>query len=284
MCELSKEDEKLASEIAENIKNIKKGDWKFLFCQLPEFKMIPKFMKPPEDKENSKTKNVPFGRKAVILILGALNDYRVRDNCYWKKFYKAINENVRTLHGLKISLREVYCGKDTNEQEKKRLQKCKRMEKFLKSQLAKELWETKDIDYFINNFDTIWLKLSMCMDNSPLSKTILLAIKDLALLIFLHDRDFPRSRCFNEVGIAVDRRIRRFTESCLDRENLRDEEIQRFWRKVREKVSKVSPNVTWVHLDTLIWHVASSRNQGCILENKENLKKVIRELFKSNEQ
>lgn len=127
--------------------------------------------------------------------------------------------------------------------------KIKRLNKFLRSNLAKKLWNQKP-EEIGEKIPCIWLKLTEIMVQKKYQKTIVFSMKSLAIgLILLGVENIN----FEGLDIPVDSRIRKITP------RLTDKEIRCLWSAVLSNIKKKCPGVTMIHLDSFLWQFAGYR-------------------------
>jgi len=91
------------------------------------------------------------------------------------------------------------------------------------------------------------------------------------LLLMAKEKQNVQLPDFPKIEIPVDSRIRKFTEklSGPDLASGKYEEIQDFWSEVLNQLNEkyrskgVWKNITMIHLDSLIWQITPSIEQGC---------------------
>ncbi|WP_457741559.1 N-glycosylase/DNA lyase [Thermococcus sp.] len=164
-CDLNEE---LAERVAKFLLKIPDDVWEGLFDELPEFQKMPE-----------EFKNWSFGKQAVILMVGALNDYRTKSEDYWKEFYESFGtppkepENFEDLKGMLKSVQRICKNLKSR--------KCTRMKKLLENKgkkFVEKLWK-KNESYFKENIGLIWEELADVMGQCKEDKTMALAMKDL---------------------------------------------------------------------------------------------------------
>ncbi len=249
-CELNEE---IAKKVADFLLKIPDDVWKGIFDKLPEFQKMPE-----------EFKNWSFGKQAVVLMVGALNDYRTNSEKYWEKFYVKFQTQPEHLRDVEKLLEEVYCQSQNSEKDKEP-QKCERMREFLKSRLAAELWKQNE-EYFKKkeNLESIWKKLEKLRPHSK-NKTVPLAIKDLTILVMKRTGDTSILDSV-KLPVLVDRRIQKVTKNIVGcDDDLNPDEVRDFWKMVLRGSNNGStkikglknekPWLTMIHLDTLLWFI-----------------------------
>lgn len=189
-----------------------------------------------------------FGKFAVLMVAAGLNDFQLKGKAeiaYWPGLRELLEEKEvpASPKEMREILREFYA--------KERLPdlKLKRLNCFLSSKLASELWnaEPKDI---AENFIRIWDELAATMNQSRDAKTITFAMKCLGIaLLMAGESNFS----FESIPIPVDYRVREFTKR-LGVAVRDDEDVRKFWNSVLENVKK-NVKINMIHLDSLIWQI-----------------------------
>ncbi|NJE30095.1 N-glycosylase/DNA lyase [Thermococcus sp. 18S1] len=203
----------------------------------------------PEAKLADQLPRYRFGKFATLMVMTGLNDYQLKgpaEEKYWPSLHRLIKENPvpETPEGMKNILSKFYT--------KERLKKAKlqRLDKFLDSYLAQELWTSNPEDVS-NNFKKIWTDLSRVMKQKKSAKTIVFAMKTLGItLILVGYTDFD----FSGIPIPVDVRVKRLTSE-ISGKDLADDDIRRFWNEVLREIKKTQPKVNMIHLDSLVWQI-----------------------------
>ncbi len=204
-----------------------------------------------------------FGRFAVLMVAAGLNDFQLKgkaDIAYWPILKDIIERNKvpSSLKEMNSILAEFYS--------KERLASLKldRLNRFLTSTLAKELWTTKP-EKVAEDFLQIWYNLAATMGQNKNAETIVFAMKCLGIaLIIAGEYNFK----VEQIPIPVDYRVRIFTER-LGIDIKTDNDVRRFWSKVLEELRKYLP-INMIHLDSLVWQI------GTI--SKEDIIKYFRDL------
>ena len=260
--------EELAEKVAEFLLKIPDEVWDELFDQLPEFQKMPE-----------EFKNWPFGNQAVVLMVGALNDYRINSEKYWEKFYGTFQTQPRSPEDMKKLLEQVFCRNQKSKNEKP--QKCGRMERFFENEGKKfvgELWE-KNETYFKENIGGIWEKLADVMSQPKEAKTIILAIKDLVILLMKRTGDTGILDSL-ELPVLVDSRIQKLTKNLVSCNNDLDvDKVRSFWKDVLDLINKTraregKDNLTMIHLDTLLWFIGGDCSKLFSLLVRKELKRL----------
>ena len=130
--------------------------------------------------------------------------------------------------------------------------KVKRLKRFVGSELCREIW-VSDSASVAADFGPIWHALGRTMSQQPTKKTIAFAMKCLALaLLMVDEAKFD----FGAIPVPVDSRIRRASARLgLPRA---DEATERErWHKALNGIRESHPEITMVHLDSLLWQIGT---------------------------
>lgn len=197
----------------------------------------------------------PAGAFMALMVLAGLNDYQLKgpaETGYWPPLRARLmgNEVPKRPAELGEVLRPFY------EEERLRSHKVSRMQRFLASGLAEELWEMSPRQA-ADQLHPIWSGICDTMGGDKSRKTTVFAVKCLGMaLVMLGEMDFD----FFGVPIPVDSRLQKLTPS------LADEQIREFWRDVLTRLRDKEPRLTHLHLDTLLWHYLGSGTGSEYLE------------------
>lgn len=197
-----------------------------------------------------------FGPFAVLMMVCGLNDYQLRgkaERAYWPPIRELLEAASvpKSPAGLGEILAEFY------EHERLATNKLDRLARFLKSPLADDLWASTPEDVS-RRFVSIWQDLAAVMRQSPEMKTIVFAMKCLAVaLLMAGERAFP----FERIPIPVDIRINDLTAR-LGGPSGADAAVRACWDGVLAEIRRRNTAVTMVHLDSLIWQLAGESGQG----------------------
>jgi len=198
-----------------------------------------------------------FGRFAVLMIATGLNDFQLKGKAevaYWPKLRELLDKNEvpSSLNEMEHILSEFY------RRERFANLKLKRLNRFLSSKLAVELWNAKPKDV-ASNFLRIWHDLATTMRQSREAKTIVFAMKCLGIALIMAGESNFR---FEQIPIPVDYRVRIFTKR-LGVNVETDDEVRRFWNNVLEVLRKDVP-INMIHLDSLIWQIGTMSDKEII--------------------
>ncbi|MFA4646616.1 N-glycosylase/DNA lyase [Pyrococcus kukulkanii] len=206
-----------------------------------------------------------FGKFVTLMTMLALNDYRLKgpaEKYYWPPLHEIISKNPvpENPEDLIPILEQFYL------KEMAKTAKIKRLHKFLKSSLAKKLWNSTP-DSVARNFKQIWHELAKTMSQRRDAKTIVFAMKVIGeCLILAGRRDFD----FTGIPIPVDSRVKNITQKILGKE-VDEKDVRKFWELVLRNIEV--EGVTMIQLDSLVWQVAG-------LESCEEIRKYFHEKCK----
>jgi len=191
-----------------------------------------------------------FGPFATLMVVTGLNDYQLKgkaDVAYWPRIRDVLQNSLcpKSIQELCDLIRPFY------ETERINRTKVQRLERFLASPLADELWEASP-GKVSRELLGICRKLEGTMHQGHDDKTIAFAMKCLAMsLLMLNEHRFD----FSGIPIPVDSRVEQFTrrfEPQLDTAR----KIRRYWDDVLSMLRVNNSCITMIHLDSLIWQVA----------------------------
>jgi len=193
-----------------------------------------------------------FGPFSVLMIVTGLNDYQLKgkaEKVYWPEIHEHLKnfpppDNPQKLYNL---LEPFY--------RKERLwnTKLRRLYRFLNSFLAQKLWESIPSEV-AKKFPRIWKSLAQVMGQKPQDKTISFAMKCLGLSLMMKGE---YSFDFTMIPIPVDSRVVRFTERVGILSSSDAKAIRQLWSEILTSLRKCYPSLTMIHLDSLVWQVAS---------------------------
>jgi len=192
----------------------------------------------------------PFGTFAVTIVALGLNDFQLKgkaDEVYWPRIQNILgNSDTPSSRSQLIAiLRPFY------QAERLTKLKSKRLDRFLKSELADSLW-TATPRYIAEDFEAIWVRLSIVMNQEPRAKTIVFAMKCLGISLLLageYGFDFSR------IPIPVDSRIESLTQRVAFKEFEGRKDIQGFWSEILWELKIELPQLSMIHLDSLCWQI-----------------------------
>ena len=221
-----------------------------------------------------------FGGFACLMVMLALNSYQLKGKAemsYWYAMHQHLSSypKPRSIEKLQQILIPFY--------EKERLPKgkLKRIHRFFSSSFARNLWKSNP-DQIINDFSYYWMWLSKVMNQKTNAKTICFAMKCLGISVLLsgnHHVDF------SSIPIPVDSRITSFTQMMNFTNECSQNNIQCVWDQILEIIQEKNPEVSMIHLDSLIWQVGTLEEQEfCSYFHNKQLPEIAEELkdFKQN--
>lgn len=204
-----------------------------------------------------------FGPFAVLMLVTGLNDYQLKgkaDVAYWPNIRKVLEASppLKSPNDLCKLLMPFY------QKERLNTNKIERLERFLRSSLASQLWGSSP-QRVSADFLNIWGNLAKIMHQKPQAKTIVFAMKCLGIcLLIAKEYEFDFS-----ILVPVDSRVMRFT-NLLGFNAGSDDDIRAFWSDILTILRKGDPRITMIHLDSLIWQIASM--------NKYEMQRYFRDL------
>jgi DNA-(apurinic or apyrimidinic site) lyase len=192
-----------------------------------------------------------FGHFAALFIILGLNDYQLKGKAevaYWPKVVPLIPLNSDPEEPLKlIGLLEPFY-----EQERMAKAKVERLHRFLSSKFCSKIWGSNAAS-IAAGFERIWYALGRTMNQPPEKKTIAFAMKCLALaLLMVNETMFD----FGAIPVPVDSRILTISTR-LGLPHVNEQAERERWQQVLERIRKVNPKVTMVHLDSLLWQIGT---------------------------
>ena len=197
-----------------------------------------------------------FGHFASLFIILGLNDYQLKGKAevaYWPKVVPLIPLNSDPEEPLKlIGFLEPFYDK-----ERMAKAKVERLHRFLSSEFCGKIWEI-DSASIAADFGRIWHALGRTMSQNPEKKTIAFAMKCLALALLMVDETMFD---FSAIPVPVDSRILTISAR-LGLPHVNEQAEREKWQRVLERIRKVNPKVTMVHLDSLLWQIGTlSKNE-----------------------
>lgn len=192
-----------------------------------------------------------FGHFAALFIVLGLNDYQTKgkaDVGYWPKVVPLIPRESDPRDPLQlIDILELFYSKERFAQNK-----LKRLNRFARSDLCCEIWASSSASV-VADFGRIWQSLGRTMDQQPTKKTIAFAMKCLALaLLMVDETKFD----FGAIPIPVDSRIRSVSDRLGLPSGHEATERER-WHEALDRIRKSHPEITMVHLDSLLWQIGT---------------------------
>lgn len=197
-------------------------------------------------------KKLGFGKFAVLLLMLGLNDYQTKGKAevgYWPPLKNHLEKATLTFYQPQDMI-EVL--KEFFENERLSKAKIDRLKRFLNSKLAREIWNSTPAQ-ISGNLQEIWDRLAKTMNQRKDKKTIVFAMKCLGIALMI-----AGFKNFNyNVPIPVDSRVQELTKKFwADKKSLSNDEVINFWQEVLQRIRK-SLNINMIHLDSLIWQIAT---------------------------
>lgn len=226
--------------LAQIFSEIPWGVWEEIVKKEPEWQHMQSFLP-----------SFTFGPFAVLMVASGLNDYQLKgkaDVVYWPKIRKVLEMSPlpKSPHELCNLLTPFY------QHERFYKTKIKRLKRFLESPLAATLWKGHP-HKVSEEFLDIWHKLARTMSQTPSAKTIVFSMKCLGIsLLMAGEYGFN----FVPIPIPVDSRVRKFTKK-LGFPVTTDDDVRALWSDVLSILRKHDSRVNMLHLDSLIWQIAS---------------------------
>lgn len=191
------------------------------------------------------------GSFSVFMLTVGLNAYQLKGRAevnYWPQLYECLRDqdsipSIDILYGYLV---EFY------KKERLNAAKIERLARFLRSPLAEQLW-IQSPQEIASSIYQIWHSLGNVMKQQLHEKTICFAMKCLGVsLMIANEYSFD----FDDIPIPVDSRICKFTNSLGFDFAEKSRTIQYFWRDVLFSMQPTLPQITMIHLDSLIWQIA----------------------------
>jgi DNA-(apurinic or apyrimidinic site) lyase len=232
--------------ISQILNHIPFSVWESIVENEPEWKEMYYFL----DK-------IEYGQFAVLMIALGLNDYQLKNKAdlYWHELRYLLENSLFTqpmsISSLSSILTEFY------KYERLGINKNRRLEKFLGSNLARKIWISQPEGISIS-FPLIWTLLAETMQQKPQDKTIAFAMKCLGITLMMKNQyDFD----YTNIPIPVDLRIKEFTRK-VGFLYESDDEIRIFWGGVLRELKSNEAKITMIHLDSLIWQIGTITGNG----------------------
>jgi len=257
--------EEKIKEVANLLVEIPPEAWRKIVEEEPEWRFM-----------NELLPKYGFGKFAVLMMAAGLNDFQLKgraEEVYWPVLREILVKHPvpETLEELQRILEEFY------KNERLKNMKLNRLRRFMSSQLAKRVFSSSP-EEISKEFPALWLELGKTMKQSPEKKTISFAMKCLGLsLMMLKKYDFE----FERVPIPVDLRVRTLTQRLGISGD--DSTVRFFWKSVLEALKERNPEITMIHLDSLVWQIGTADEKEIIdyfsdLECPEIGKKLVKML------
>jgi len=186
------------------------------------------------------------------MLVTGLNDYQLKGKAeiaYWPKIHNLLKNSIPP--SLPKDLYELL--KPFYKKERLRNAKLQRLKRFLKSSLVHDLWDISPQEVS-KKFRDIWDSLAKTLEQNPRDKTICFAMKCLGLtLLMVREYQFD----FSTIPIPVDSRVMRFTKGTGISASKNPQHIREIWSEVLSLLRSSIPEITMIHLDSVIWQIAS---------------------------
>jgi len=235
--------------------------------------------KEPEYREmKSLSQRYPPGPFLVLMVAAGLNDFQLKGRAevaYWPPLRRHLENSPvpDSLNELELILEQFYQNERLN------YLKIRRLRRFLRSSLAKKLWNMTP-RAASEQLKGIWHQVAIIMRQKPSDKTIAFSAKTLGIgLLLLNETGFD----FAGIPLPIDLRVRSLTPFLRT-----DDQIQRFWNLVLEELRTIQPQLTHLHLDSLLWQYAGAMdklsyllNLGISRESAEYIKQIFEDLRSS---
>ncbi len=195
-----------------------------------------------------------FGKFVTTMVVLGLNNFALKESAeigYWPPLAEILSkaevpkEPYDLYHILKPFYEEHYVHKPES-----RETKVHQMDTFLKSDLAKELWNSTP-EWVAKNLKNIWRWLLDVMKFLPRYKQSSFTLKCLGIALMMagvYDFDF------SGIPIPVDYRVKLFTNKT--RITKSDSEIIECYNDILNYLRQKDPRINMIILDSLIWQIA----------------------------
>jgi len=193
-----------------------------------------------------------YGPFATLMVATGLNNYQLKgkaEKVYWPNIRKFLKESPapRSITELYSILEPFY------QKERLNTKKIGRLRYFLGSPLAHELWESLPRK-ISKELSDIWRRLAKTMGQKPEDKTISFAMKCLGISLLMV-KEYGLD--FSQIPIPVDSRAVKFTRRTRIYLDETDEKIRVVWNEILSLLQSKNSSLTMVHLDSLVWQIAS---------------------------
>jgi len=204
---------------------------------------------------NTLTQRYPPGVFLTLMVVVGLNDFQLKGRAevaYWPP----LRRHLEALH-VPDSLKDLERILEAFFQEERlNDMKVRRLRRFLESSLARRLWNTTPKEA-AKQLRSIWRETALVMDQKSSDKTIAFAAKALAIgLLLLNETGFD----FAGIPVPVDSRVKNLTPSLRD-----DDQVRQFWNETLGRLRHTEPNLTHLHLDSLLWQFEGAPNKRLYL-------------------
>ncbi|ACB84397.1 DUF7664 domain-containing protein [Natranaerobius thermophilus] len=193
-----------------------------------------------------------FGTFSTLMVVAGLNDFQLKgkaEKAYWMPLREQItNTSIPSTPYQLAKTLEPFYRKERHGQ-----LKIERLHKFLNSNLANLLWNNQ-AQNVAKILPYIWRELAKTMNQDYNAKTIVFAMKCLGLsLLMVGENGFD----FARVPIPVDIRVLKLTKNLGLCKECNESEVQRIWSDALKQLRNYYPEITMIHLDSLVWQIAS---------------------------
>ena len=207
------------------------------------------------------------GAFITLMAVAGLNNYQTAgkaEDVYWPPLWKRVRgtNTPRDPLDLVVILEPLYGETIPYIHENTPKVVVRRLKKFLRSQLAHDLWSMEP-EKVAEDLPDLWRRLDSAMngfDSKPFMKTIVYATKTVASALIILGID-----TFHYKGIPIPPDYRLGNLTCRldkgDKGGRALSEIQRFWAEAIEKLRASEPRISAYHLDNLLWPYAGENDR-----------------------
>jgi len=196
-------------------------------------------------------------RFLTFMVMAGLNDFQLKgpaERSYWPPLVKYVE--VHPVPSSPAELGEILKG--FYWRERLPSTKLKRVDRFLRSPVAQELWE-EDPSRIAREFKRFWYKIAVIMRQEKERKTVVFSSKCLGIgLLMLGVRDFD----FTGIPVPVDSRVRELLRRWGLIGEASEREIQSLCEEVLAGIREVEPAVNMIHLDSFLWQMEGFYRRG----------------------
>jgi len=195
------------------------------------------------------------GAFMALMVVAGLNDFQLKGKAeiaYWPPLRRHLDALPipNSPNDLERILEPFY------QKERLNYMKIDRLRRFLRSSLAKKLWNMTPKETS-EQFKSIWHETALVMSQKPSDKTIAFSAKTLGIgLLLLNETGFD----FAGIPVPVDWRVRSLTPFLTT-----DDQVQQFWNEVLRKLRMIQPHLTHLHLDSLLWQYRGALDKRAYL-------------------
>jgi len=197
-------------------------------------------------------------RFLTFMVMAGLNDFQLKgpaERSYWPPLVKYVE--VHPVPSSPAELGEILKG--FYWRERLPSTKLKRIDRFLNSPVAQELWE-RDPFHIAREFKRFWYQIAVTMRQEKERKTVVFSSKCLGIgLLMLGVRDFD----FTGIPVPVDSRVRDLLERWkLISKGASEREIQSLCEEMLGGIREGEPLVNMIHLDSFLWQMEGFYRRG----------------------